>query len=62
MARKTQTAEGEPIRKFIMPLPDSLHHRIRVMAAERRTTMAELMREALERGLVAVERDTVNAA
>jgi len=30
-------------------MPDSLHHRIRVIAAERRLTMAEVIREALGR-------------
>jgi predicted HicB family RNase H-like nuclease len=39
----------EPIKRVMVPMPDSLHHRIRVLAAERRQTMAEVIREALER-------------
>ena len=43
------TPETEPIKRVMVPMPDSLHHRIRVIAAERRLTMAEVIREALER-------------
>jgi hypothetical protein len=54
MPRKEAVAalsRGEPIRRIMVPMPDSLHHRIRVLAAERRTTMQEIIRDALERGL-----------
>jgi hypothetical protein len=45
------SSEGELIKRVMVPMPDSLHHRIRVMAAERRTTMQAIIRDALERGL-----------
>jgi hypothetical protein len=37
----------------MVPMPDSLHHRLRIMAAERRTTMAEIIRRAIEREISA---------
>jgi hypothetical protein len=36
-----------PIRRIMMKLPDSVHHRVRVVAAERRMTMADMIREAV---------------
>jgi hypothetical protein len=42
-------AETEPMKRLVVLIPDKLHHRARVLAAERRVTMAELVREALER-------------
>jgi predicted transcriptional regulator len=49
MPRNPPPPETEPIKRVMVPMPDSLHHRIRVIAAERRLTMAKVIREALER-------------
>jgi hypothetical protein len=46
-----KTAAPNQMRKILFQIPDSLHHRIKLMAVERRTTMQELLWEALERGL-----------
>ena len=52
MPRKAAaTKDADPIKRVMVPMPDSLHHRLRVLAAERRTTMQVLIREALERHL-----------
>jgi hypothetical protein len=44
--------KDDPIRRIMVRLPDSVHHRVRVMAAEQRTTMAEIIREAVERAVM----------
>jgi hypothetical protein len=49
--KKPTTGNEEPIKRVLVPMPDSLHHRIRVLAAERRTTMQAIIREMLERGV-----------
>jgi hypothetical protein len=57
---RTQAAAGdEPMKRLVVSISDNLHHRIRVIAAERRLTMTEVIREALERE---VARQRENAA
>jgi hypothetical protein len=40
---------SEPTSRLVVIIPDNLHHRLRVLAAEQRSTIAEITREALER-------------
>jgi hypothetical protein len=43
--------EADEIRRIMVPMPDSLHRRVKMIAAERRLTMAEVIREMLEQGV-----------
>ena len=53
MPRKPQPkVKDETIRRVLVHLPDSVHHRVRVVAAERRTTMDRVIREAVERAVM----------
>lgn len=49
MARSSE--EKEPTTRFTADLPDSLHRRFKVAAAEEGETMKDLMMKALERYL-----------
>jgi hypothetical protein len=44
-------AAPDQMKNVLFKIPDSLHHSIKLLAVERRTTMQELLWEALERGL-----------
>jgi predicted transcriptional regulator len=39
----------EPMRRLSVEIPDSLHHRLRRLALDERTTLAAIVRELLER-------------
>jgi predicted DNA-binding protein len=41
--------ENDVQKRVMVPMPPALHHRLRVLAAEEQTTMADIIREALER-------------
>jgi plasmid stability protein len=43
--------DDEQLKRVMMRIPGSLHHRLRVRAAEQRTTMEEIARQSLEREL-----------
>jgi hypothetical protein len=46
---KTAPETEEPIKRVMVRMPDSLHHRLRLLAVERRTTMEEIVRAAVTR-------------
>lgn len=46
-----ETGKKEPTTRFTVDLPDSLHQRFKVAAAEDNDTMKDLMVKALERYL-----------
>jgi plasmid stability protein len=50
--------EEEQLKRVMMRIPASLHHRLRVRAAERQTTMEGILREVLERELSVPARET----
>jgi hypothetical protein len=39
----------EPMRRLSVEIPDGLHHRLRRLALDERTTLAAIVRELLER-------------
>jgi len=39
----------EPMRRLSVEIPDNLHHRLRRLALDERTTIAAIVREMLER-------------
>ena len=39
----------EPMRRLSVEIPDDLHHRLRRLALDERTTLAAIVREMLER-------------
>jgi hypothetical protein len=45
----TDSPDADPDRRLVVLIKDSLHYRLRVLAAEQRTTIADLVREAIER-------------
>jgi hypothetical protein len=47
--RSTDSPDVDPDRRLVVLIKDSLHYRLRVLAAEQRTTIADLVREAIER-------------
>ena len=54
MARKATAVaalprEKDPIKRVLVRIPDSLHHRLRLQAVQNRTTMEAIVRDALER-------------
>lgn len=52
VTRQQEVPSGTPrIRRVMVPMPDDMHLRLRIFAAERRTTMAEIIRAAIERVL-----------
>jgi hypothetical protein len=54
MPRKAEP-KAEDIRRIMVPLPDSLHRKVKMAAAEKRMTMVEILRQAIERGLPLVK-------
>jgi hypothetical protein len=50
--RTTDSPDADPDRRLVVLIKDSLHYRLRVLAAEQRTTIADLVREAIEREIV----------
>jgi hypothetical protein len=49
MPARTSPNDADPARRLVVLIKDSLHYRLRVLAAEQRTTIADLVREAIER-------------
>ena len=47
--RTTDSPDADPDRRLVVLIKDSLHYRLRVLAAEQRTTIADVVREAIER-------------
>ena len=47
----------EPTRRLSVEIPDSLHHRLRLLALEERTTLAAIVREMLEREIASRRKD-----
>ena len=47
--RTTYSPDADPDRRLVVLIKDSLHYRLRVLAAEQRTTIADVVREAIER-------------
>ena len=43
----------EPTRRLSVEIPDSLHHQLRLLALQERTTLAAIVRELLEREIAA---------
>jgi hypothetical protein len=54
MPRKPEP-KAEDIRRIMVPMPDSLHRKVKMAAAEKRMTMVEILRQAIERGLPLVK-------
>ena len=54
MPRKSEP-KAEDIRRIMVPMPDSLHRKVKIAAAEKRMTMVEILRQAIERGLPLVK-------
>jgi hypothetical protein len=42
---------AEELKRVVVRMPDSLHHRLRIAAVERRTTMEAIVWQAVEREL-----------
>ena len=47
--RRADSPNADPDRRLVVLIKDSLHYRLRVLAAEQRTTIADVVREAIER-------------
>ncbi|WP_445505050.1 hypothetical protein [Microvirga sp. G4-2] len=47
--RQIQPAAGEPMKRFTLDVPRSLHTRIKKACADRGEPMADVLREILER-------------
>ena len=52
LSLQSTASKEEPTRRVLVHLPDSVHHRVKVVAAERRTTMDRVIREAVERAVM----------
>jgi hypothetical protein len=52
MPARTSPDDADPARRLVVLIKDSLHYRLRVLAAEQRTTIADLVREAIKREIV----------
>lgn len=48
MAAKKRVAEKEPDQKFVLRLPGSLHHALRHVSIDRKTSLNSLIIEAVE--------------
>ena len=56
MTNKPQpAAQDEHERRLMVYIPDSTHHRLRVLAAEQRMSLAQVVRAALEQAARQVE-------
>jgi plasmid stability protein len=56
--KRASVVEDEELKRVMMRIPASLHHRLRIRAAERQTTMEAILRNMLERELSSSGRET----
>jgi hypothetical protein len=58
---KAAALVGDEIKRVMVPMRESVHHRLRIVAAERKITMADIVLEAIERELARLSKTRATA-